>query len=301
MRRIGVLMNLVATDPEAPARIAAFTQGLLALGWANGGNVQIDIRWGAGDADLLRKNAAELVALAPDVILVSGTPGMGALQQVTRSVPIVFAQVVDPVGSGFVETLPRPGGNATGFMSFEYSISGKWLELIKEISPRVKRVGILRDLAQAAGSGQFGAIQAAASVLGVEVTPFNVSDPGEIRRAIEVCARAPDSGLVVTGSALALFHRELIITLAALHRLPTVYPHRYFIVSWGLISYGPNSIDPFRRAAGYIDRILKGERPADLPVQIPTKYELVVNLKTARSLGLTLPQSMLARADEVIE
>jgi len=294
-------MNLVATDPEAPARIAAFTQGLLALGWANGGNVQIDIRWGAGDADLLRKNAAELVALAPDVILVSGTPGMGALQQVTRSVPIVFAQVVDPVGSGFVETLPRPGGNATGFMSFEYSISGKWLELIKEISPRVKRVGILRDLAQAAGSGQFGAIQAAASVLGVEVTPFNVSDPGEIRRAIEVCARAPDGGLVVTGSALAAVHRELIITLAALHRLPTVYPHRYFIASGGLISYGPNSIDPFRRAAGYIDRILKGEKPADLPVQIPTKYELVVNLKTARSLGLTLPQSMLARADEVIE
>jgi putative ABC transport system substrate-binding protein len=301
MRRIGVLMNLAADDPEAPARVAAFAQGLADLGWTISRNLRIDYRWGAGDAERIRKDAAELVSLAPDVILSSGTPSVAALQQATRSVPIVFAQAVDPVGSGFVESLARPGGNITGFSVFEYGISGKWLELLKEISPRVTRAAILRDLALASGSGQLGAIQSAAPSLGVELSPLGVGDTGAIERALAAFARSPNGGLIVTASSLAIVHRELIITLAARHRLPAVYPFRYFISSGGLISYGPDSVDPFRRAAGYVDRILKGEKPADLPVQAPTKYDLVVNLKTAKALGLEIPPSVLARADEVIE
>jgi putative tryptophan/tyrosine transport system substrate-binding protein len=300
-RRIGVLMNLTADDPEAPARIAAFAQGLADLGWTIGRNLRLDYRWGAGDAERIRKDAAELVALAPDVILSSGTPSVAAVQQATRSVPIVFAQVVDPVGSGFVESLARPGGNITGFSVFEYGISGKWLELLKELSPRVTRAAILRDLALASGSGQLGAIQSVAPSLGVELTPVSVGDAGAIERAVAAFARSANGGLIVTGSTLAIVHRKLIITLAARHRLPAVYPFRYFITSGGLISYGPDSIDPFRRAAGYVDRILKGEKPADLPVQAPTKFELVINLQTAKALGLDVPPTLLARADEVIE
>jgi putative ABC transport system substrate-binding protein len=301
MRRIGVLMNLTADDPEAPARIAAFAQGLADLGWTIGRNLRLDYRWGAGDAERIRKDAAELVALAPDVILSSGTPTVAAVQQATRSVPIVFAQVVDPVGAGYVDSLARPGGNATGFLVWEYSIAGKWLELLKEIGPRVTRAAVLRESAIAAGPALFGVIQAAAPSLGVELRPVDVRDAGAIERAITAFAQGANGGLIVTGSTLAAVHRDLIVTLAARHRLPAVYAFRYFVTSGGLISYGPDSIDPFRRAAGYVDRILKGEKPADLPVQAPTKYELVVNLKTAKALGLDMPTTVLARADEVIE
>jgi putative ABC transport system substrate-binding protein len=301
MRRIGVLMNIAADDPEASARVAAFAQGLADLGWIIGRNLRIDYRWGAADAERIRKDAAELVSLTPDVILSSGTPSVAALQQATRSVPIVFAQVVDPVGGGFVESLARPGGNMTGFSVYEYSLSGKWLELLKEIAPRVTRAAILRDLALASGSGQLGAIQSVAPSLGVELSPLGVGDTGAIERALTAFGRSSNGGLIVTASSLAIVHRELIITLAARHRLPAVYFQRSFVASGGLISYGPDSVDPFRRAAGYVDRILKGEKPADLPVQTPTKYELVINLKTAKTLGLDMPSSVLARADEVIE
>ena len=301
VRRIGVLMNLAADDPEAPARIAAFAQGLADLGWSIGRNLRIDYRWGAGDAERIRREAAELLAAAPDVVLASGNPSAAALQQATRSVPIVFAGVNDPVSSGFVESLAQPGGNITGFSLVEYSFSGKSLELLKELSPRVMRAAILRDLGLASGSGQLGAIQSVAPSLGVELTPLNVSDAGAIERSLAAFARSPNGGMIVTGSTLALVHRKLIITLADRHRLPAVYPQRPFIASGGLISYGTDSIDPFRRAAGYADRILKGEKPADLPVQAPTKYELVINLKTARALGLEVPPTLLARADEVIE
>jgi len=300
VRRIGVLINTADNDPDAVARLSAFKKALRELGWDEGRNLQIDTRLGVED-DRIRRNAAELIALAPDVILANGPPPAMALQQATRSVPIVFAGVNDPVSSGFVESLAQPGGNITGFSLVEYSFSGKWLELLKELSPRVMRAAILRDLGLASGSGQLGAIQSVAPSLGVELTPLNVSDAGAIERSLAAFARSPNGGMIVTGSTLALVHRKLIITLADRHRLPAVYPQRPFIASGGLISYGTDSIDPFRRAAGYADRILKGEKPADLPVQAPTKYELVINLKTARALGLEVPPTLLARADEVIE
>jgi putative tryptophan/tyrosine transport system substrate-binding protein len=301
VRRIGVLMNLAADDPESQRRMTAFVQGLQQLGWTDGRNVRIETRWGAADVDRFRSYAAELVALAPDVILASGHPSVVALQQATRTVPIVFLQVVDPVGAGFVASLARPGGNATGFTVFEYSISGKWLELLKEVAPSVTRAAIIRDAAITAGTGQFAAIQAVAPSLGIEVSPIGVRDAGEIERAIGAFAHSSNGGLIVTGSALAAVHRDLIVTLAARHKLPAVYSFRYFATVGGLISYGPDSMDPYRRAAGYVDRILKGERPADLPVQAPTKFELVINLKTAKALGLEVPATLLARADEVIE
>jgi putative ABC transport system substrate-binding protein len=301
MRRVGVLMNLTADDPEASARVTAFAQGLQQLGWTAGHNVRIDYRWSAVDADRSRRYAVELVALAPDVILASGVPVVTALLQATRSVPIVFAQVIDPVGSGLVASLARPGGNATGFTTFEYGMSGKWVELLKEMAPGVTRVAVLRDVGSSSGIGQLGAIQSAAASFGMELSLVGVSDAGEIERAITAFARAANGGVIVTGSTPAIVHRELITTLAARHRLPAVYAFRYFVTVGGLISYGPDSIDPFRRAAGYVDRILKGEKPADLPVQAPVKYETVINLKTAKALGLEVPPTVLARADEVIE
>jgi putative tryptophan/tyrosine transport system substrate-binding protein len=301
MRRVGVLMHLAADDPEGQARIAAFTQGLQELRWTIGRNVRIDYRWAAGDAERGRKYAAELVALAPDVILAAGGAVVAPLLQATRTVPIVFAQTPDPVGAGFVASLARPGGNATGFTIFEFGMGGKWLELLKEIAPRVTRAAVLRDAALAAGTGQLGAIQSVAPSFGVELSPIDVRDAGEIERAVTAFARSPNDGLLVTGSALATVHRDLIVALAARHRLPAVYPARYFVTDGGLFSYGPDSMDPYRQVAGYVDRILKGEKPADLPVQTPTKYELVINLKTAKALGLTVPPTLLARADEVIE
>jgi ABC-type uncharacterized transport system substrate-binding protein len=300
-RRIGVLMHLAADDPEAQARIGAFLQGLQEWGWAVGRNVRIEYRWAAGDAERIRKYAAELVALAPDVILATGGAVVGPLLEATSTVPIVFAQTPDPVGAGFVTTLARPGSNATGFTIFEYGISGKWVELLKEIAPRVTRVAVLRDPAITAGTGQLGAIQSVAPSFGVELSPVNMRDASEIERAVTAFAQSLNGGLIVTGSALAAVHRDLIIALAARHRLPAVYTGRFYVTGGGLISYGPDSIDPYRRAAGYVDRILKGEKAADLPVQAPTKYELVINLKTAKALGLEIPATVLARADEVIE
>ena len=301
MRRIGVLMPRAADDPEGQARIAAFLQGLQQLGWTVGRNLQIDARWSAGKAADTRKYAAELAALAPDVILATGSATVGPLLLATRTVPIVFVSAPDPVGAGFVDSLARPGGNATGFAQFEYSMSAKWLELLKEVAPRVTRVAVIRDSAIAAGAGQYGAIQSAAPSFGVEASPVNVRDPGEIERAVAAFARTPNGGLILTASALASVHRELIIALAARHKLPAVYTGRLFVASGGLISYGPDRIDPYRRAAAYVDRILKGEKPADLPVQAPVKYELAINLKTAKALGLAVPPTLLARADEVIE
>jgi putative ABC transport system substrate-binding protein len=301
MRRIGVLMSTSADDPEGQARLAAFQQGLQQSGWTIGRNVRIDSRWPAGDSERLRRYAAELVALSPDVIIATGSAAAGPLLQATRTIPVVFVIVPDPVGAGFVNSLSRPGGNATGFIQFEYGISGKWLELLKQIAPGVTRAAILRDPAISAGIGQFGAIQAVAPSLGVEVSPINVRDAGEIERAIGDFARSPNAGLITTGSALAVVHRHLIITLAAKHRLPAVYFQRTLVADGGLISYGADGIDQYRRAVGYVDRILKGEKPADLPVQMPTKYELVINLKTAKALGLEIPPTLLARADEVIE
>jgi putative tryptophan/tyrosine transport system substrate-binding protein len=301
MRRIGVLMSLAADDPESQARHGAFLQGLQASGWSLGRNVRIDYRFAAGDAERIRQYAAELVALAPDVILATGSPVMAALLQATRSVPIVFAQVPDPVGNGFVASLARPGGNATGFITFEYGVAGKYLELLKEIAPRVTRAAVLRDPTIASGIGQMAAIQAVAPSLGVELSPVGTRDAGEIERAVAAFAREPNSGLIVLASPLQIIQRDLIIALAAQHRLPAVYGFRFFVASGGLISYGPDSIDPYRRAAGYVDRILKGEKPADLPVQAPTKFELVINLKTAKALALTVPDKLLALADEVIE
>ena len=301
MRRIGVLMSTSADDPEGHARLGAFQQGLQQSGWTIGRNVRIDSRWPAGDSERLRRYAAELVALSPDVILATGSAAAGPLLQATRTVPVVFVIVPDPVGAGFVNSLSRPGGNATGFIQFEYGISGKWLELLKQIAPGVTRAAILRDPAISAGIGQFGAIQAVAPSLGVEVSPVNVRDADEIERAIGDFARSANAGLIITGSALAVVHRHLIITLAAKHRLPAVYFQRTLVADGGLISYGADGIDQYRRAVGYVDRILKGEKPADLPVQMPTKYELVINLKTAKALGLEIPSSVLARADEVIE
>ena len=301
MRRIGVLMDMALGDPEAPPRVAAFLRGLQQLGWTEGRNVRIDTRWAAGDANLHRRYAAELVALAPDVLLATASPTVVALQTATRIIPIVFAHAADPVGAGLVDSLARPGGSTTGFILFEYGISAKWLELLKEFAPRVTRVAVLRDPATAAGMGQFGAIQSVAPSFGVELRPVNVRDPGEIERAITNFAAEPYGGLIVTANPLATFHRGLIIALAARHRLPAVYTTAFFVTDGGLISYGPDLVDHYRRAAGYVDRILKGEKPADLPVQAPTKYELVINLKTAKTLGLTVPQTLLARADQVIE
>jgi putative tryptophan/tyrosine transport system substrate-binding protein len=301
VRRIGVLMNIAADDPDSPIRLAALLQGLQQLGWTVGQNIQIDYRWGGGSAELMRKYAVELVALAPDVILAHSSAAVAPLLEATRTVPIVFAVVADPVGAGYVESLARPGGNATGFTNFEYTIAGKWLELLKDVAPGVTRAAVLRESAIAAGPAQFGAIRAVAQSLGVEVRPVEVRDSGEIERAITAFARGSNDGLIVTGSPAAIVHRALIVALAARHRLPAVYNTRIFVTSGGLISYGADNIDPFRRAAGYIDRILKGEKPADLPVQAPTKLELVINLKTAKALGLNIPDSVLARADEVIE
>ncbi|MGB8444717.1 MAG: ABC transporter substrate-binding protein, partial [Pseudolabrys sp.] len=302
MRRIGVLTSgAAADDPDGQVRSAAFVRGLQQLGWTDGRNIRIDYRWGAGDADNMRKYAAELVALAPDVILASGTASVAPLLQATRTVPIVFVQVTDPVGAGFVDSLAHPGGNATGFLLFEYAISAKWLELLKEIAPRVSRAGVIRDPAQTAGTGQFGVIQSVAPSLGMDVSAINLRDAPEIERGIAAFARSANGGLILTSSALSVVHRDLIVTLAARHKLPAVYYRRQFVTGGGLISYGPDVAEQNRRAAGYVDRILKGEKPADLPVQAPTKYELLVNLKTAKALGLTVPTSLLARADEVIE
>jgi putative ABC transport system substrate-binding protein len=301
MRRIGVLIGVPAESPFAQARYAAFLEGLRQLGWIEGRNARIDTRWAGANAADLRRHAAELAALAPDVILAEGSTGLGPLLQATRSVPIVFAIVPDPVGNGFVDSLSRPGGNATGFMMFEYSLSGKWPQLLKEIEPGVTRAAVLRDPTISSGIGQFAVIQAAAPLAGVEVAPIDVRDAAEIERAVAAFARSGNGGLFVTASALAVVHRDLIIALAARHRLPTVYFERFFVAGGGLISYGPNFIDQFRRAAGYVDRILKGEKPADLPVQAPTRYELVINLKTAKALGLTIPETLLATADEVMQ
>jgi putative ABC transport system substrate-binding protein len=301
VRRIAVLSSLAADDPETQARHAAFLQGLQQWGWTSGRNVQIDYRWGAGDADRFRKYAAELVALAPDVILATGSPVTAALLQATRTVPIVFAMVPDPVANGFVASLAQPGGNVTGFTTFDYATSPKWLELLKEIAPHVKQVMVLRDPTIASGIGLLAAILGVASAFGVELRPIGVRDAGEIERAVTAFAREPNGGLIVLASPLSIVQRELIITLAARHRLPAVYSLRFFVTSGGLISYGPDTIEPYRLAAGYVDRILKGEKPADLPVQTPTKYDLVLNVKTAKALGLDLPATVLARADEVIE
>jgi len=298
VRRIGVLMPLAADDAIAQARNAAFLQGLQQLGWTIGQNIQIEYRWSGGNDEVTRRYAAELAALAPEVIFASGSAAAGPMLQVTRLVPIVFAIVPDPVGAGFVDSLARPGGNTTGFISFDYSIGAKWLELLKEIAPGVTRAGVLRDPAITGGIGQWGAVQTAAPSLGLEVSPLNTRDAGEIERAIAAFARSPNGGLIVTGSALANVHRNLIITLAASHKLPAVYFERFFVTAGGLISYGPDFLDQYRRAAGYVDRILKGEKPADLPVQAPTKYELAINLKTAKNLGLDMPTPVLARADE---
>ena len=301
MRRIGVLMNRAAGDPEGQARTAVFRQALQQLGWSDSRNVRIDIRWGEDDVDRERKYAMELVALAPDVILAPGTLGVTALQHITRTLPIVFVGVGDPVGVGLVDTLARPGGNITGFMAYEYSLSGKWVELLKQIAPRVTRAAVLRDPASPAGIGQFSAIQAVAQSLGMEANPVSVRDAGEIARAVAAFARSANGGLIVTASGWVSLHRDLIITLAARHKLPAVYPFRYMVTGGGLIFYGPDWLDQYRTAAGYVDRILRGEKPADLPVQAPTKYELLINLKTAKALGLEVSAALLTRADEVIE
>ena len=301
MRRIGVLMNVAADDPEAPARVGVLSQGLAELGWTIGRNVRIDYRWYAGNADAARKYAAELLALAPDVVVASGTLGVTAIQQGTRPVPIVFTLVADPVGAGIVNSLARPDGNATGFMLYEYSLSGKWLELLKQIAPRVTRAAVIREQANAAGIAQFSAIQALAPSLGVQVSPVNVRNVNEIESGIATFARTANGGLIVTGSATSTIYRDLILKLAAQYKLPAIYANRPAAVDGGLISYGPDRVDEYRRAASYVDRILKGEKPAELPVQAPTKYELVINLKTAKALGLNVPTSLLARADEVIE
>jgi putative ABC transport system substrate-binding protein len=301
MRRIGILLAATADDTEFQAWVGAFLQALALLGWTIGRNVRIDTRWATANAGEIRRHAAELAALAPDVILAHGASTVGPLLQATRTVPIVFPIVGDPVGAGFVDSLSRPGGNATGFMSTEYSMGGKLLELLKQTAPSVTRAAVLRDATQGSGTSQFAAIQAVAPALRVEVNPVTVRDAPEIERAVAAFARSPNGGLIVTGSPLAIFHHNLIVTLAARHKLPAVYFERFFVAAGGLVSYGPDRIDQFRRAAGYVDRILKGEKPADLPVQAPTKYQLVINLKTAKALGLTIPPSLLATADEVIE
>ena len=300
MRRIGVLAPTAPDDAEAQTRFAALRQGLQRFGWIEGRNLQIDARWGAGDAGAIGRAATELAALAPDVIVASGSAA-AAILQATRTVPIVFVSVPDPVGSGFVESLAQPGGNATGFIMFEYGLSAKWLELLKEIAPSVTRAAVLRDPAIVAGIGQFAVIQSAAPSVGVDVSAINMRDGAEIERAVTAFARRPNGGLILTASALAAIHRDLVVSLAARYKLPAVYITRYFVAGGGLVSYGPDFVDQYRRAAEYVDRILKGEKPPDLPVQAPTKYELVINLKTAKALGLDIPTTVLASADEVIE
>jgi putative tryptophan/tyrosine transport system substrate-binding protein len=300
IRRMGVLYILGPEDPEVQARNAVFERNLLQLGWTIDRDLQIDWRYGGGDVESLRRYAAELAALAPDVILAVGSPTVAPLQQVTRTIPIVFSNVADPVGAGFVQSLARPGGNTTGFTNFEYSMSGKWVELLKQIAPAVKRVAVLRDPTVAAGLGQFGAIQSVAQSLGIEVTPMAVYDPAQVEREVMAFARSGNNGLIVTAGGMAA-HRSLIVRLASSYKLPAVYPFRDYAVDGGLITYGPDTHDLIRRAASYVDRILKGEKPGDLPVQAPTKYELVINLMTAKALGLDIPAALLARSDEVIE
>src|SRR5262245_9304761 len=300
-RHIGVLIQVAEGDPQARIEVAAFVRKLQELGWSEGRNLQIDIRWGGGDADRIRKYAAEVVALAPEVVLAPGGTVVGALQQASRAVPIVFVNVTDPVGRGYVGSLAQPGGNATGFTSFEFEMGGKWLEVLKEIAPGVTRAAVLRDPAITAGIGYLAAIHALAPSIGVQVIPVDVRTTSDIERAVAAFARTPMSGLIVTADPAAIVHREVIITLAARHRLPAIYPYRFFVTGGGLISYGLDNIEQYRLAAGYVDRILKGEKPADLPVQAPTKYELVINLKTAKTLGLEVPPTLLGRADEVIE
>jgi putative ABC transport system substrate-binding protein len=301
VRRIGVLLATTADDMEFQAWVGAFLQALALLGWTIGRNVRVDTRWATANAGEIRRHAAELSALAPDVILAHGASTVGALLQATRTVPIVSPVLGDPVGAGFVDSLARPGGNVTGFMSIEYGMAGKWLELLKETVPSVTRAAVLRDPSQGSGTSQFAAIQAVAPSLRVEVNPINIRDAEEIERAVAAFAHSANGGLIATAGPASTRHRDLIVKLAAQHTLPAVYYERFFVAGGGLISYGPDFIDQYRRAAGYVDRILKGEKPADLPVQAPTKYELVINLKTAKALGLTIPPSVLARADEVIE
>jgi putative ABC transport system substrate-binding protein len=300
-RRIGVLLPAAADDTHYQTWVGAFLQGLALSGWSVGQNVRVDTRWATANADAVRRHAAEMAASAPDVILAPGASTVGPLLQATRTVPIVFAIVADPVGAGFVESLARPGGNTTGFMAFEYGIAGKWLELLKQIAPNVTRMAVLRDTAIPSGTGQFGAIQSVAPSLGVEVNPVNVRDAGESERAVKAFARSSNGGLIITASGLAVIHRDLLVKLAAQYRLPAIYFDRPFVIAGGLMSYGPDQVDQFRQAAGYVDRILKGEKPADLPVQAPTKFELVINLKTAKAQGISVPETLLARADEVIE
>ena len=300
MRRIGVLLNLAADDPMGQARVAAFVQGLKAAGWSDGRNLRIDTRWAASDPDNFRKYAAELIALGPDVVLASTTPAVLQLQQASRTVPIVFVSAIDPVGSGLIASMARPNGNITGFVAFEYALAVKWLELLKEIAPDVKRAAVLRDPSVAAGIGQFAAIQAVGSV-GMELSAIDLRDAGEIERAIADFARRPNGGLIVTASQFGTNNPGPLVALAARHKLPSVYSFGYFASAGGLICYGPDQLDEYPRAAAYVDRILKGEKPADLPVQAPTKYQLAINLKTAKALGLTVPPALLARADDVIE
>ena len=301
VRRIGALMNLTANDPLLVRRLSVFMQTLRQLGWSADENVRIDTRWSGGDAQRMRRYAKELVALAPDVLITAGGSHVGALQEATRTVPIIFVQVTDPVGAGLVASMARPGGNTTGFTLFEYGMAAKWLELLKDIAPRVTRAAVIRNPAAAGGTGQWGAIQSVAPSFGVELSPVDVRDADEIKRAVATFGRVSNSGLIVTSNSLAGRHRDLIISLAAKHRLPAVYFQSHFVTSGGLASYGPDFIEEYRQAAGYVDRILKGEKPADLPVQSPTKYELAINLKTAKALGLEVPPSVLVRADEVIE
>jgi len=301
VRRIGVLLNITADDPEAQTRLAAFAQGLQSFGWIVGQNVRVDYRWGGGSVDAVHKFADQLVALAPDVILAQSTAAVAPLLQSTRTVPIVFTVVADPVGAGYVQSLAHPGGNATGFTGFEYAFAGKWLEILKEIAPSVTRVAVLREAGSVTGPGQFGAIQAVASTLGVELRPVDTRDVDEIERDITAFARNSNGGMIVTGSPAATVHRKEIVALAARHRLPAVYWTRYFAIDGGLISYGPDLVDQFRRASGYVDRILKGEKPAGLPVQAPVKYQMVINLKTAKAMELKVPPTLLTLADEVIE
>jgi putative ABC transport system substrate-binding protein len=301
LRRIAIILPAAADDVEFQSWVGAFLQALAKFDWTIGRNVRVDIHWATPYAANIRKHAAEVVALAPDVIVAAGTSTVGPILQATRGVPVVFPTVLDPVGAGFVDSLARPGGNATGFLLYEYSMAGKWVELHKHIAPSVTRVAVLRDPSTPSGPGQFAAIQTAAPSLGVQIDPINLSDADTIRSAIAAFARSQNSGMILTGSGPAIQYRDLIITLAAQHKLPAVYYDRFFAVAGGLISYGPDRIDQYRRAAGYVDRILRGTKPADLAVQAPTKYELVINLKTAKALGFEMPQPLLARADEVIE